>query len=408
MLSYAVMRTLAHRDALAPLVLSAFLACSGSGMDGGDPPDGGLPQGGDGAEPQMPSKPKAAVALGDSFISGEAADSMGQSYLPAFLIPGTNHLVPASNVPGNYCHRSKDAAIFKAQLPQSVRFNLACSGAESKDILSANTQYKEPAQLEHLRAVTVAHHVELIFLSVGGNDLEFADYLQTCMGKFASDAVNPLGGSGCKPEDLPGQAALDIMKPRVAEAIDAIKKTLGAAGQKEGSYRIILQSYPSPLPKTYHPSWFRAPGLTDFQYDTDWAFVNLATRRFGAGCPFHQESAINFVAMAPRVSAALKEVATAQGVEFLALHDALLGYARCERENVDESAFAGMLHPDNSVWKNYLNGGGGTGLFNVLQESMHPNLSGHERLAPCLAGAAALPGEKSKICGPGGVVRPLL
>ena len=134
-------------------------------------------------------------------------------------------------------------------------------------------------------------------------------------------------------------------------------------------------------------------------------FPNLATTRFGyPGCPFHEETGASFIGASRKASDILKQVASSRGAEFLALHDSLNGYGRCERTNPDESAITGMLHADNSVWQDILRTGtAGTKPFNVFQESMHPNLRGHQLLGACL-GAAYASTASSKQCLPGGSV----
>lgn len=383
------------RSRLAVLSLSLLAAC------GGEPTDEPIA-----ARQDELLVPTAAVAMGDSFISGEAADDGGVDYLGAVTVPGTSYVIPASNVPGNYCHRSRKASLFLAALPGiSARFNLACSGAESKDIASPNTQYNEPAQLDHLAAVARSHDIKLIVLSLGGNDLGFADYLISCMKKFALDAANPLGGTGCTASDLPSDTQFQDMKNKVSAAIDRIRTTMRAAGKADTSYRLLLQSYPSPLPSRYADPFHRERFLGIWQYDTSWVFPNLATTRFGyPGCPFHEETGASFIAASRKASDILKQVAASRGAELLALHDSLKGYGRCERTSPDESAITGMLHADNSVWQDILRtGSAGTKPFNVFQESMHPNLRGHQLLGACLSAAYASTAA-SKQCLPGGSV----
>ena len=350
--------------------------------------------------------PTAAVMLGDSFGSGEAADSGGTDYLGAFTIPGTTHVVPASNAPGNYCHRSRKASIFTAALPGiSARFNLACSGAETKDIANPNTQYNEPAQLSHLAAVARSHDIKLVVLSIGGNDLGFADFLTECMKKFALDAVNPFGGNGCTASDMPSSSTYDDMESKVSDAIANIRATLRAAGKADSSYRLIVQSYPSPLPAQYADPYHEKCSLGICQRDTKWVFPGLATDRFGTpGCPFHEETGRSFIAASLEASRRLASVASRNNAEFLALHNSLTGYARCERSSLSEPAITGMLHADNSVWQNILRtGNAGTKAFNIFQESMHPNLRGHQMLGRCL-GYAFSSSLQSKSCTTSGSV----
>lgn len=103
------------------------------------------------------------VALGDSFASGE----------------GTSPFDPLTDRPGNFCHRSLRAgAVLFAQnpgpgLPPLSLIHKACSGAVIADVWRG--KYGEGSQLSALSPST-----SLVSISIGGNDLHFANVLKTC------------------------------------------------------------------------------------------------------------------------------------------------------------------------------------------------------------------------------------
>jgi lysophospholipase L1-like esterase len=116
------------------------------------------------------AKPTAAVAMGDSFISGEAA---GQ-------------YEPDSNKPGDYCHRSRRALIHQTAIPGIERtINIACSGAATDNLeLGGEARYGEAPQAEQLRAVARDNDVKLIVLTIGANDIGFANAVLACIKSF--------------------------------------------------------------------------------------------------------------------------------------------------------------------------------------------------------------------------------
>ena len=92
--------------------------------------------------------PTAAVALGDSFISGEGAGD----YQPVVDVNGVGQAFPgwsAANNNAYFCHRSANASLYKANLPGiQDRFNLACSGGQPADIAN---RLRRPGQGPHGR-----------------------------------------------------------------------------------------------------------------------------------------------------------------------------------------------------------------------------------------------------------------
>lgn len=103
------------------------------------------------------------VALGDSFASGESVRPYD----------------PATDIPENRCHRSELA--YPEQLADEhpaaidlVAFR-ACSGATTANVTSVAQYPTQPPQLADLPA-----DVDILSISVGGNDIGFADFAQAC------------------------------------------------------------------------------------------------------------------------------------------------------------------------------------------------------------------------------------
>ncbi|MFE0460539.1 GDSL-type esterase/lipase family protein [Kitasatospora sp. NPDC058965] len=328
------------------------------------------------------SGPTASVSLGDSYISGEAGRWQGNSDTASGSRDGTDRAWtgsgynPSAVYGSTYasgCDRSDTAEVNSATGIAATSINLACSGATTANVFRAadgGQSFKgEAPQADQLAAVAANHTVKLVTLSIGGNDLGFADVIATC----AKDYL--IWYSYCHSSQ---QSAIDSKMPAamagVGKAIDEIRAVMSADGYAAGSYRLVLQSYPSPIPRSsenrYSESgWDRADtgGCPFWDADSDWA----------------RDS------MVPEISNALGKVAASKGVEFLDLRDFLQGREVC-------STGSQLSDPDTapsastSEWARFVD----TGLSasqGTVQESMHPNSYGQQGLGRCLSLVWAAP-----------------
>ena len=130
-------------------------------------------------EDQLRADPgeQVIVALGDSFTSGEGADS---------YLEGTNSNRPEDNecrrAPTAYAARIVlDEAEHDTVLPDDLIF-LACSGAEASEIYEDRPG--RPSQLTQLRTIlddAGGVTVDLVVLSLGGNNAGFGSIVQSCL-----------------------------------------------------------------------------------------------------------------------------------------------------------------------------------------------------------------------------------
>lgn len=158
------------------------------------------------------------VAFGDSYTAGNGAGS--------YFRPDTG------------CHRSgvAYAELLAARLRTggarvAVR-NVACSGARIADLtrsVATRDGTVLPAQLDQVPAA-VARRADLVLLSVGGNDLGFADVVR-CLLEL------PVA-TGCDPFLAGRRAAI----PGVTRATRA---ALLAVGRRLPGARVVLVGYPS-------------------------------------------------------------------------------------------------------------------------------------------------------------------
>ncbi|WP_371521306.1 GDSL-type esterase/lipase family protein [Kitasatospora sp. NBC_01300] len=322
-----------------------------------------------------PGGPTASVTLGDSYISGEAGRWMGNAAGTSGSRAGTDRAwngssADASRIYGptaaSGCDRSDVAEVLSASTGAQNEINLACSGAVTANIFRAanggQTLKGEAPQADQLATVARQNNVKLITLSIGGNDLGFGGIISNCVQDYL------IWYSYCHDS---AQSSIDSKMPTamagVGKAIDEIRAVMAGAGYAQGDYRLVLQSYPSPIPRSAE---MRYP-------ESGW------TRSNTGGCPFWDGDA-DWArdSMVPQISKSLAGVASSKGAQFLDLSDMLQGREVCSTATRQPTATAGPS-ATTSEWARFLDGGLNS-TQGVLQESMHPNYYGQQALGRCL------------------------
>ncbi|MFJ6785600.1 GDSL-type esterase/lipase family protein [Streptomyces yangpuensis] len=182
------------------------------------------------APPEHPSPAQGGtrmlVAVGDSYMSGEGADS---------YFEGTN------DVGGDHCRRAPSA--YAVQIAaQDTRFDglqfIACSGARtfhviahSDDKLAAHPQEGVlDTQIDQLKKMGSSLHPALVIISIGGNDAGFATLGGACI------APGP-----CNTQRSLFEGNLDSVKDAVKATYVSLKKALPAG------VPIVAVPYPQPI-----------------------------------------------------------------------------------------------------------------------------------------------------------------
>jgi hypothetical protein len=191
------------------------------------------------------------LALGDSFMSGEGAIR---------FFEGTN------TEGSNECRRAPTAyapltvELTSNAIPDNLVF-LACSGAKARHVwdiaqypeepsLSGDERYANLPQLGYFRSLqnTVNLEVELVLISIGGNDAGFGDIGRTCV--------------------LPGNCA--VVADQWLSNLEYVRETAATAYEKMraviGDVPVLVVPYPVPIRETGCPH----SSLTD----TEHAFLN--------------------------------------------------------------------------------------------------------------------------------------
>lgn len=347
--------------ALAVALLAAILGLVGSGVRTSEAGPG--------------SSTTAIVALGDSFISGEAGRWNGNSLNMFGTRDGTDraascwwifcsydaHRVYGSSY-DNGCDRSDVAPIKTAPVSVNVKINLACSGAQTRNIWRASQggqSFKgEIPQADQLLTVAQQKNVKLVVLTISANDLGFADHVIDCTVNWT------LGLGPCNQvEQAEMEAAMPAAQEGLRKAIDEVRAVMAAAGYSPSQWKFVVAGYASPV-----------PAAADVRYQG-------SDRWWTGGCPFYNEDfdwAKNVAT--PFIIDGMRAVAAEKGVQFLDVRDALNGHEVCHRSSslVTSSGPNATIHE----WVRWEN----TGLTQGdAQESLHPNAFGQRALGRCIA-----------------------
>ncbi|MEV4214503.1 hypothetical protein [Micromonospora sp. NPDC049662] len=213
----------------------------------------------------LPGKPQhQVVALGDSFSSGEGASPVNGS---DYYRESDNN---SNNAYRNGCHRSKNAWSRKAVLPGSstpiglraditsqqhdvnMDYHLiACSGAETENILPLRTVSNEPRNADGQRGMGqyleasqldkgyLDENTTLVTISIGGNDARFGPVVKECL-----VMAGPLD---CFKAKLSGETdTVDVStRRRIADAVPRSNtKVLEEIHRKAPNAKIMLMGYP--------------------------------------------------------------------------------------------------------------------------------------------------------------------
>jgi hypothetical protein len=284
--------------------------------------------------------PRVLVAMGDSTISGEGAGDYER---------GTDGLK------GNWCHRSANASIFQVRLPAVTKtVNLACSGAPSRQVgLGDVEQYTEISQARQLTRIAARNRVVAVVVASGANDdPAFSHVLDACVQAWLGEQ------RPCSRSVGPGwERRVDLMIPKLTKALRDIKTVMHNVGYAESDYELVVQSYAAPI----------GPDVADDLQDL-------------SGCPFLTQD-LHWVAedAVPVLTAGVRTAAADAGARFLDLSRAGVGREACSSERDPDREWFRRLAVH---WTDLQHDDRAT---HALQESFHPNATGHKQFGQCLA-----------------------
>jgi lysophospholipase L1-like esterase len=166
--------------------------------------------------------PPVYVVLGDSYSSGEGN--------PPYDL--------GTNTGTDKCHRSPKAwprMLATQDSPVGTLSQFACSGAITSDITSTSRSGESP-QITALKGLR--HVPSLVTITIGGNDIGFANILKDC--------VTSLAVGGCA-----GDGTLQRASNKISKLVPTLVKTLQAVESAAPGADVVLVGYPSLFPTKF-------------------------------------------------------------------------------------------------------------------------------------------------------------
>jgi len=328
------------------------------------------------------------VSLGDSYISGEGGRWAGNSNNSSSSVDAGGGAAYFDNAGVsetiNRCHRSTAAEIHIGGGVNSL--NLACSGARTATFTSSDGYFKpgidfynsgaNQGQALMLQNFATTHNVTMIQLSIGGNNFNFADIIQTCVTNFLTSPSwwpNYCNDDSSVSANFTS-ANVTAQTNAILGAINNVKTAMANAGYGPGQYTIVQQTYPSPVPNG-----------SGFRYSQS-GFSRQST----GGCGFWNNDAnwANSTALV-KINNAVKGAAAAAGATVLDLAASFNGRRLCEntvnlmeksgRANwtvagaADSTEWIAQIRTLSTVFGPY-----------YVQESLHPNWWGEKAIRNCV------------------------
>ena len=266
--------------------------------------------------------PDTYVAMGDSYQSGH----------------GTNNYFSGTNDEGvNECRRSplayQSLLVGDGTVPYRFDF-VACSGARIPDFFDG--QWNESPQLDALDENTA-----LVTLGVGGNDLEFADTLASCV----LDGVLAQGPCEEEYDDDVVDRLLELYERDAVTGLNKLQSLYSEVRFRAWRGKAFVMGY---------PRWFPYDGGSDI-----WGRLFIDVSGACSGLRVSDQLWGNH--KISQLNSAIESSANSMAVNFVDVYDAFAGHELCNEDGNDEA----------------LNG---IDLGNRI-ESYHPNPLGHELYA---------------------------
>ena len=332
--------------------------------------------------------PDAVVALGDSAISGEAGRWAGNSNgnpsrVDALGSTAYHDVTGRESIPG--CHRSKAAEIHIGVVEGR---NLACSGARTyTQPYSSGSNFKPGldfyddgaghiGQAKALQQYAGSRRVRLVVVLIGANNFGFASVVQTCLTNWLTSPSwwknYCHDDAGIKALFTP--AYIDQQRQRVIGAFQNVKQAMADAGYAAGDYRLVAQTYSSPIPSG---AGFRYP-------ESGW------TRQTIGGCGvWNRDADWANDTMVAVLNGVVRDAAVAHGIPVFDTEGTLSRHRLCENTVglLEERNIANWTVPgaaDRTEWVSQIRTVTTLVPPYQLQEDLHPSYWGQLALRNCV------------------------
>ena len=322
------------------------------------------------------------VALGDSYSSGEAGES-----------PPTGEYLKGDNSADTECRRWDraywkvlDGKVFGAGLNVET---FACTGATAKNIFDANASNTgtngpsnavaenymganwEPRQAVSLGSADDENSVDMVTVTIGGNDMMFADVLEDCF--WITCNVGSY-------EQRLGQRLNVSLKGLENELVAVYRELKAVTGESSGANRestVFVFGYPHLVPS----SGEGCRQLTvDPLVDSSEPWYTIARFRYPVSAPLSRLLGRTLLDInagerrflreaADSLNAAIRRASERAGVHFIDVSDAFDGHDPCSKR----------------PWVYGVQGAPGIFDVGVSGRSFHPTEAGHAAYADVLA-----------------------
>lgn len=328
------------------------------------------------------------VSLGDSYISGEGGRWAGNSNSSSSSVDAGGAAAYYDNggvaETINRCHRSTAAEVHIGGGVSSL--NLACSGARTSTFTDSDGNFKpgidfyssggNKGQALMLQEFAATHNVRMIQLSIGGNNFNFASIVQTCVTNFLLSPSwwpNYCYDDSSVTSNFTSSNITNVTN-QIIGAITNVRTAMANAGYTAGSYTIVVQTYPSPVPNG-----------SGFRYSQ-----SGYTRQSTGGCGFWNKDAdwANSTALV-KINNAVKSAASAGGALVMDVAAAFNGRRLCESgvnlmENSGKANWTVAGASDATEWIAQIRTVSTVFGPYYVQESLHPNWWGEKALRNCV------------------------
>lgn len=336
------------------------------------------------------------VSLGDSYISGEGGRWAGNSNSSSTSVdaggPSAYYDNPTATAEViNRCHRSTAAEIHIGTSGNGApvnSLNLACSGAKTATFTDSDGNFKpgidfyasgaNKGQARMLQEFATTHNVTMVQLSIGGNNFNFAGIVQQCVQDFL---LSPSWWPDYCYDDSSVKSNFTTTNVTnqtnaIIGAIANVKTAMANAGYTTTQYTIVVQTYPSPIPRG-----------SGFRYSQ-----SGYTRQSTGGCGFWNKDAdwANDNALV-KINGAVKAAAAASGtnVKVMDVAAAFNGRRLCETgvnlmEKSGKANWTVAGASDVTEWISQIRTLSTVFGPYYVQESIHPNYWGEKALRNCV------------------------
>ncbi len=333
------------------------------------------------------------ASLGDSYISGEAGRWAGNSNVSSSYVDALGATAYFDNAAHTAeqitrCHRSWAASIYIGGGVNGV--DLACSGAQTSTFTDSSGNFKpgldfynngagKQGQATMLQAFAATHNVRMVVVSIGGNDFGFASLVQSCVTDFLT---SPSWWPNYCYDDSSVTANFTssnvaAVKSRIVTALLNVRQAMRNAGYADGSWTLLVQDYPSPMPSG-----------SGFRYSQ-----SGYTRQNTGGCGFWNKDAdwANSTAL-PTINSTVKGAAATAaiaGTKVLELQSAFNGRRLCENtvgllEEKGLSSWTQSGAVDKTEWIDQIRTVSTATSDYYIQESLHHNYWGQLAERSCV------------------------